>query len=57
MKAPRFLMEHTSMSIQDYVALCPQTSRRSLQRDLKQLLAMGLIEAQGATNRPTYRML
>ena len=55
--ALRFLMEHAAMSIQDYVGLCPDASRRSLQRDLKELLDKGLIEARGATNRLEYRKL
>jgi Fic family protein len=50
------LIEHGSLSIQDYEALCPNVNRRSLQRDLKQMLDNGLLIAEGSTNRLVYRL-
>lgn len=49
------VMEHGSLMIQDYEALCPKANRRTLQRDLKSLIAKGLLESEGATNRLQYR--
>ena len=55
--ALRFLLEHGKMTIQDYEALSPQAHRRSLQRDLQELVKAGLITASGATNLLEYRLL
>jgi hypothetical protein len=52
-----FLLEHGKMTIQDYEALCPESHRRSLQRDLKGLLDTRLVAASGATNLLEYRLL
>ena len=55
--ALRFLLEHGNMTIQDYEVLCPQSHRRSLQRDLKGLLEGGLVTTSGATNQLEYKLL
>jgi len=55
--ALRFLMEHGKLTIQDYEALSPEVNRRSLQRDLKQMLEKELIVVSGATNLLEYRLL
>lgn len=55
--ALRFLMENGKLTIQDYAALYPNATRRTLQRDLKELQDKGLIAAHGATNRLEYRLL
>lgn len=55
-KALGHVMEHGSLTIQDFEALCPGVNRRSLQRDLKGLLDKGLIVAEGATNRLLYKL-
>ena len=39
----------------DFEARCPGVHRRSLQRDLRELVEAGLLEATGATNRLVYR--
>ncbi len=49
-------MEHGHLTIGDYEALCPGVNRRTLQRDLKRLLDLGLIVARGSTNRLEYRL-
>jgi len=49
------VMEHGSLTIQDFLALCPDTNRRTLQRDLKILLDKGLLDSSGATNRLQYK--
>lgn len=45
--ALRYLLEHGKITIQDYEALYPQVNRRSLQRDLKQLLHKQLVQEVG----------
>jgi len=51
--AARFLLEHGQMAIRDYEELCPEVNRRSLQRDLKDLLDKGILSESGvATTDP-----
>ena len=45
------LLEHGLIRIKDFEALRPKVDRRSLQRDLKAMLAKGLLTAEGATDR------
>jgi len=49
-----YALERGALTIQDFERLCPQVSRRSLQRDLKVLTRQGLLKAQGGTNQLTY---
>ncbi|MCL6547192.1 MAG: Fic family protein [Bryobacteraceae bacterium] len=55
-KAVAHLLEHGSLTIQDYERLCPKVNRRSLQRDLKVMLEKGLVVSEGATNKLVYRL-
>jgi Fic family protein len=55
-KAVAHLLEHGSLTIQDFECLCPKVNRRSLQRDLKVMLDKGLLLSEGATNRLVYRL-
>jgi hypothetical protein len=57
MAALRFLLEHGKMTIRDYEVLCPESHRRSLQRDLKKLVEVRLVTATGATNQQEYKLL
>ena len=53
------VIEHGRLTIQDYEGLCPETNRRTLQRDLRALLGKGLIaEAATSPTDPTrhYRL-
>lgn len=54
-KALAYIVEHGSLSIQDFEGLCPEVNRRSLQRDLKAMVDMGLLISKGATNQLIYR--
>jgi Fic family protein len=45
--ALRHLLEHGKITIQDYEALYPQVNRRSLQRDLRQMLQKQLVQEVG----------
>ena len=51
------ILVHGRVSIQDFERLCPNVNRRTLQRDLKAMVDMGLLVSAGATNRLVYRML
>lgn len=47
-KSIEFLLVHGKLTIQDFEGLCPDVNRRSLQRDLKEILEKGLIKEAGA---------
>lgn len=53
--ALRHAMEHGGVTIQDYEKLCPDVSRRTLQRDLKEMVDKELFVSEGATNQLIYR--
>jgi len=55
-KALGFVVEHGSLTIQDFEKLCPEVNRRSLQRDLKKLMDGGLLVAHGETHNLSYRL-
>jgi Fic family protein len=55
-KALGHILEHDRLTIQDYERLCPEINRRSLQRDLKAMVDIGLLISEGATNKLVYRM-
>ncbi len=53
-KAIAYALKHGSLTIQSFEALLPQVSRRTLQRDLKQLIDQGMLRSEGDTNQLTY---
>lgn len=44
------------MTIQSFEVLCPERSRRTLQRDLKHLIDQGLLQSEGETTQLVYRL-
>ena len=50
------ILENGSLTIQDFERLCPEINRRSLQRDLRAMVDIGLLVSEGATNKLVYRM-
>jgi hypothetical protein len=50
------LAEESPLNIQDLERLLPQVHRRTLQRDLKQMIDAGLVVSEGSTNRLVYRL-
>jgi Fic family protein len=57
-KALGYILEHGSMTIQDYERLCPEVNRRSLQRDLKAMINKGVIlEKATSPTDPAKRYL
>jgi Fic family protein len=50
------ILEHGSLTIQDFERLCPEVNRRSLQRDLKVMVDRGLVVTEGETHHLLYRL-
>ncbi|MFH0777301.1 MAG: helix-turn-helix domain-containing protein, partial [Candidatus Eisenbacteria bacterium] len=55
-KAIGHILEHGSLTIQDFERLCPDVNRRSLQRDLKKMVDFGLLVTEGETHHLLYRL-
>lgn len=55
-KALDYILEHGSLTIQDFEHIFPDINRRSLQRDLKAMIDKGLLLSEGATNQLVYRL-
>jgi Fic family protein len=55
-KALTYILEHGSLTIQDFEGLCSDVNRRSLQRDLKAMVDRGLIVTEGETHQLLYRL-
>ena len=50
------ILENGSLTIQDFERLCPETNRRSLQRDLKAIIQKGIVfEKATSPTGPTKR--
>ena len=56
-RAVRHVLETGSLSIQEFEGLCKGVIRRTLQRDLRELVRVGLLVSEGATTRLKYRLL
>lgn len=52
-----YLHQHDSLTIQIFEQLCPERSRRTLQRDLKQLIQNSMVRTEGDTTQLTYRLV
>lgn len=55
-KAVQHILQYGELTIKDFTGLCPDTPRRSLQRDLKNLVINGLVSIEGATNQVIYKL-
>ncbi len=51
-----FLEKQKDFTIQEYEILCPGVNRRTLQRDLSDLIEKGLIFQKGIKKATTYRV-
>jgi Fic family protein len=51
-----YLMEQLEADLQAFQAISPDVPRRTLQRDLQQAVAKGVLLASGATHRKRYRL-
>lgn len=56
----RLAVEHMAteggLSIQQFEKMCPDVTRRTLQRELKDLIDKGLVESSGATSNLIYQL-
>jgi Fic family protein len=50
------ILEHGSINIQEFEALCPEVNRRTLQRELRDMVEKRILVSEGATNRLIYRL-
>ena len=55
-KAIDYILEHGSLTIRDFEGLCPDFNRRSLQRDLKEMIIRGVLVSEGGTHKQHYRL-
>jgi len=56
-KAIQYILQYDELAIKEFIKLCPDTPRRSLQRDLKNLVDKGLVRTEGATNQLIYKLM
>lgn len=54
--AVEFMMKKGRLSIQDFEKICPGVTRRTLQRELRDLIDKNIVEASGATSNIEYRL-
>lgn len=55
-QALTFAIEHGGLTIQNFKEICPEPSRRTLQRELRVMVEKGLLLPEGETNRLYYRL-
>jgi Fic family protein len=55
-KALRFMLEHEAMGIHDYTKLCRGVTRKTLQRDMKDMIDKGLVVTEGKTSSLIYKV-
>jgi len=53
-KAVQHLLEHGQIDIQTFEGLCGSVSRRTLERDLEELVAKKIVKAEGETHHKRY---
>jgi len=51
-----YLIENPMLQIEDYEGLCPGVHRRTLQRDIKELVDKGVLKAEGAGRAIYYKL-
>jgi hypothetical protein len=55
-QALMFAIAQGGLTIQNFEEICPKTSRRTLQRELRDMVEKGLLLPEGKTNRLYYRL-
>lgn len=55
-QALQLVGEKTTFGIQDFEAICPGVTRRTLQRELKELVEKGVLRVEGATRNLSYSL-
>lgn len=51
-----YLMQYGRLTVKDFERLCPGVNRRTLQRDLREMVGKKIIVTEGATNQLVYRL-
>lgn len=51
-----YMLAHPTTTIQDFEKIFPTINRRTVQRELKTLIALGVVESKGATNNLIYKL-
>lgn len=51
-----YITKHGSLAIQEFEEICPGVTRRTLQRELRELVKKEIIEVTGATSRLVYKL-
>ena len=54
--AVNFILREGTCTIRDFERLFPETNRRTLQRDLRRMVEIGLLETSGHTNQFKYHL-
>ncbi len=54
--AIEYITKHGGITIQQFEAICPEVTRRTLQRELKELINKNILSTTGATSNLTYEM-
>lgn len=55
-KVVQHILQYGELTIKEFAVLCTNTSRRSLQRDLKNLVDKGLLRTEETTNQLIYKL-
>ena len=55
-KALKYMLDNESMGIRDYEKMCRGVNRKTLQRDLKEMIGKGIVVTEGKTSSLVYRV-
>ena len=55
--AIEYLAKHGSMTIQEFEILCPDVTRRTLQRELRDLVDQDIVSISGSTSKLIYELI
>ncbi len=55
-KALKYMLDNESMGIREYEKLCRGVNRKTLQRDLKEMIEKGIVVTEGKTSSLVYRV-
>ena len=54
--ALEYITKHGSITIQEFEKISPKVTRRTLQRELRELVEQNIIETSGATSKLIYKL-
>jgi len=55
-KAVQYALQHGELTIKEFEKLCEDVNRRTLQRELKELVEKAVFVTEGATHQAVYRL-